>query len=111
MAETSDLIKQLQRLQNTYDAYFQNLSKGEPAAPELPEFTIQELGDAINNQFPADMDVSPDDDMNSALDALKAGFAYIKLNKLLPAWANGVKLTAIEDIQTDDEEDSEDLED
>jgi hypothetical protein len=92
----SEFIKSLVELQNTYDSYFQSLSEGEPKAPELPDISVETLSAEINAQFPPELEVTVEE-MNQALDALKAGFAYIKLSKMLPEWAAGFKLTSVKD--------------
>ena len=103
MAETtSDLVTDLRRIQNIYDQYFVSLASGDPVKPELPEITPKTLSDALKEAVPVEFDIDTDD-INNALDALKAGFAYIKLNKQFPDWANGIKLTAIEDVADEDE--------
>lgn len=97
----------LSTLQNIYDEYFTALAKGEPIDIELPEITVDTVKNMVQEELPADLDVGVAD-LNGVMDAMKAGFAHIKLNKEDSRWATGFKLTSVDDTPGESDAESDD---
>lgn len=99
-----DIYTALRTLQNTYDQYFTSLAKGEPVDIELPEVSIEKVKDMVQELVPVDLKIGGEE-LNDVMDAMKAGFAFMKLNKEDSRWATGFKLTSVkENVTTDDGE-------
>lgn len=105
MANT-ELYAALRKLQNTYDEYFVSLADGDPEEIELPEITPEDVAEMVTERVPSELDISTED-LNGVMDAMKAGFTYIKLNKEGAKWATGLKLTSIVDFEEESGEPEE----